>query len=123
MVEQHTASLTLLASTAKARQFLTAFEHLIEANFTNVDFDLRRLADQMGLSERQVQRKLRAYADRSFSECLRTYRLKRSLEMLRRGSRIAHVARAVGFRSQSYFTTCFKAEFRITPSQFQKYWQ
>ena len=80
------------------------------------------MAAEMGVSERQLQRKLKALIGHTPSDYLRAYRLQQSLEQLREGNSIGEVAKAVGFTSQSYFTTCFKAQFGTTPKQFQQGW-
>ena len=68
------------------------------------------------MSERQLQRKLRALMNYTPREYLRNYRLQEGAKMLRAGASVADAAYSVGFLSLSYFAKCFKAQFGVTPS-------
>ena len=68
------------------------------------------------MSERQLQRKLKALINYTPREYLRNYRLQQAMTMLQAGSSVADAAYSVGFQSLSYFAKCFKAQFGITPS-------
>ncbi len=108
--------------TRKDQYFLGELDEVLNSNYANQSFDLSRMAAEMGISERQLQRKLKTLIGHTPSEYLRAYRLQKSLEQLREGNSIGEVAKAVGFSSQSYFASCFKAEFGTTPKQFQQGW-
>ncbi len=108
--------------TRKDQTFLGELDAVLTSNYTNRSFDLSRMAASMRVSERQLQRKLKALTGHTPSEHLRAYRLQQSLEQLREGNSISEVAKAVGFSSQSYFASCFKAQFGATPKQFQRGW-
>ncbi len=96
------------------------FEQIVNQHYHDHSFDLGQMAAAMDMSERQLQRKLRSLAGRTPSEYVRTYRLSKSLEYLLAGSSIHDAAKAVGFSSQAYFASCFKAEYGRTPSQYQQ---
>ena len=68
------------------------------------------------MSERQLQRKLKALMNYTPREYLRNYRLQEGAKMLRAGASVAEAAYAVGFLSLSYFAKCFKAQFGASPS-------
>ena len=95
------------------------FELLVATNFHDRNLNLARLAAEMGMSERQLQRELRRHAGVTPSEFVRTYRLARSLEHLLAGATVHDTALAVGFGSQAYFASCFKAEYGRTPSEYR----
>ncbi len=120
--QTHTKSRLGAVRTRKDQNFLDALDEVLSSNYTDRAFDLSQMAAQMGVSVRQLQRKLKALTGHTPSDHLRTYRLQQSLEHLRDGISISAVAKAVGFSSQSYFTTCFKAQFGTTPKQFQRGW-
>ncbi len=120
--QTHTQSRPGSVPTRKDQYFLGELDEVLNSNYTNRSFDLSRMAAEMGVSERQLQRKLKALTGHTPSDHLRSYRLQQSLEQLREGNSIGQVAKAVGFSSQSYFTTCFKAQFGTTPKQFQQGW-
>lgn len=101
--------------------FLDRVDHAVSQNYTDRDFDLAALSCRLGLSKRQVQRRLKTLHGHTPSEYLRSYRLKKSREFLQKGLAVGQVAKAVGFSSQAYFASCFKAEFDQTPSDYQKH--
>ena len=118
----HTKSRLGSVRTRKDQYFLSEVDAVLNSNYANRSFDLSRMATEMGISERQLQRKLKALTGHTPSNHLRAYRLQQSLEQLREGIPIGEVAKAVGFSSQSYFASCFKAQFGTTPKQFQQGW-
>ncbi len=100
--------------------FLIQLQEVLEQHFQNPEFDLDQMAAAMDVGERQLQRKLKSLTGHTPAEHLRTFRLNRSIEYLRKGGSIGATAKAVGFSSQAYFTSCFKAQFSVTPSKFQR---
>ena len=117
--QAHTRSRLGSVRTRKDQYFLRKLDTVLNSNCANRSFDLSQMAAQMGVSVRQLQRKLKALTDHTPSDHLRAYRLQKSLEQLREGNSISEVAKAVGFSYQSYFASCFKAQFGTTPKQFQ----
>ena len=100
--------------------FLIQLNEILELYFHDPKFDLAQMAAVMRVGERQLQRRLKALTGNTSAEQLRAFRLNRSIEYLRRGGSIGATAKAVGFSSQAYFTSCFKAQFGVTPSKFQR---
>lgn len=75
------------------------------------------------MSDRQVQRKIKALLGISPLEALKQFRLKKARKQLEKGDQIGVVAQTCGFSSQSYFGRCFKEEFNMTPKAFQQSFQ
>jgi AraC-like DNA-binding protein len=48
---------------------------------------------------------------------LKKYRLEKGKALLLSGEQISDTAFSVGFSAPSYFSTCFRAEYGISPSQ------
>jgi len=105
---------------AREQRFLDKLQALLEDNYSDPEFRVDQLASAMAMSDRQLQRKLKALVDHSPAEYLRGYRLTMARKKLREGAQIGLVAEAVGFSSQAYFASCFKSEFGRTPSQYQR---
>lgn len=90
----------------------------IDDNLSNEYFNVELLCREIGLSERQLQRKLKAATIKSPNQIIRSVRLHRAKELLLKKSKnIAEVAFQTGFSNPSYFSKCFKKEFNITPSE------
>jgi len=98
-------------------------EHIAEfliANYSNRDVNVEDIADHMGISVRQLQRKTKAISTFSPMDLLRIFRLRQASQLLGRHKCIAEVSEACGFKSPNYFCTCFRDYFQTTPSKFQK---
>ena len=100
------------------RRFLERLTAVVETHHADPDFSTQEFAGLLSMSERQLQRKMKALTNYSPREYLRGYRLEKAAAMLMEGEAAVSVAFAVGFSSQSYFTTCFKAQFGVTPGDY-----
>ncbi len=91
----------------------------IDENLGDELFSVEALSRDIGLGERQLQRKLKAITNKSPNQLIRSVRLHRAKELLLKKSKsIAEVAFQTGFSNPSYFSKCFKSEFGISPSEF-----
>jgi len=71
----------------------------------------------VGVSERQLQRKLKSIANKTPNQMIRSVRLHRAKELLIERKRgVSEAAFDIGFSSLSYFTKCFKKEFGMAPT-------
>lgn len=102
----------------KDQDFYARFEETIERNYMSESFGRRDAANDLALSERQLNRKLAALIDHNFSDYLKKFRMKKAKEFLLEGRQITEVSFDIGFTSPSYFSSCFKTEFGVTPSEF-----
>ncbi len=100
--------------------FLETMTYYLAEHYSNKNLDVENIAEHMGKSVRQLQRKIKVISGISPMDLLRIYRLRQSSQLLKRHISIAEVSDASGFRSPNYFCTCFKEYFKITPSKFQK---
>ncbi|MEM8524325.1 MAG: alpha/beta fold hydrolase [Bacteroidota bacterium] len=90
----------------------------IDENLKDETFGVERLCKCIGLSERQLQRKLKAITNKSPNQIIRSVRLHRAKELLlQKMDNIAEIAFQTGFATPSYFSKCFKKEFGISPSE------
>jgi AraC-like DNA-binding protein len=101
------------------QEFVDNLNGVVKRNYTNANFDIRSMAGEMNISDRQLQRKVKALTGQSPVEHLRRFRLEESLQYLRHGVPVGEVAKAVGFSSHAYFTSCFRARYGITPNRLQ----
>ena len=103
---------------AKDRVFFEKFVEVIKKGFMEEGFNRGKAASGLAMSERQLNRKLSSLIDYNFSEFLKKYRLQKAKGLLVQGHQITEVSYDVGFSSPSYFTSCFKSEFGMTPKAF-----
>ena len=101
------------------RRFLEKLQGVLETHYSNEEFSITSMASDMAMSERQLQRKLKAITDQTPALYLRLFRLRRSLKLLADGRRVSDVSYDVGFSSPAYFANCFRAQFGCTPREYQ----
>ncbi len=88
------------------------------SNIDNEDYSVDRLCKEVGISERQLQRKIKAITNKSPNQLIRSVRLHRAKELLSRKSEgVSQIAFRTGFTDASYFSKCFKEEFGFSPSE------
>ena len=109
-----------IGSSRRPNVLLEKLDRVLEQNFASRDFDLPKMAEGMGISERQLQRKLKELTGHTPSAYIRSYRLFKSLDYLKSGESVRQSAKAVGVSSQAYFASCFRAEYGRTPTQYQQ---
>ncbi|MBT8073526.1 MAG: response regulator, partial [Xanthomonadales bacterium] len=104
----------------KENEFMEKLEGVLDAHHADPEFGLSQMAEHVYISTRQLQRKLKAITGHNPAEFLRSYRLKKARTLLRSGAQVGLAADAVGFSSPAYFTSCFKAQFAQTPSEYRQ---
>jgi len=115
-------NISSLDYTPQDEQFIEKMISVVEENLTDDQFDVVTLGNALGLSKSTLYRKTKALLDLSPSEFVKNIRLKHACQMMEKDKSISvsEVAFATGFSDPRYFSTCFKAEFGITPSEYQK---
>lgn len=97
--------------------FLEDVLQAIETNMADEDFGMSELSREVGISERQLQRKLKSITNKTPNQMVRSVRLHKAREILQQQVEgISQVAFQTGFSSPSYFTKCFRKEFGVSPS-------
>jgi transcriptional regulator GlxA family with amidase domain len=80
-------------------------------------FSTDQLADEVSLSRRQVERRVKALTKQTPTVLLQQMRLERAAHILEaRPGSIAEVAYAVGFKSTAHFSAAFRKAYGHTPS-------
>lgn len=101
--------------------FLENVLQVIEKNLSDELFGVDKLCKEIGVSERQVQRKLKAITNKSPNQLISSVRLHRAKELLFNNTlNIAEIAFQAGFSNPSYFSKVFKKEFGSSPSELLK---
>jgi len=91
---------------------------VIENNLQNEQFSVVELARESGLSQSQLNRKLKAFTGKSANQLIREHRLMKAMELLQaNNATAAEVSYLVGFGSPSYFNTCFHDYYGYPPGE------
>ena len=103
-------------------QFITICVECVQQHLADTEFDLEAFSSAMNISKSSLYKKLHALTSLSPSSFIRNIRMKYASELLRKNPkvRIADVAYAVGFNDPKYFSSCFKKEFGMLPSDYVK---
>ena len=103
-------------------QFITMCVECVQQHLADTEFDLEAFSSAMNISKSSLYKKLHALTSLSPSSFIRNIRMKYASELLRKNPkvRIADVAYAVGFNDPKYFSSCFKKEFGMLPSDYVK---
>jgi signal transduction histidine kinase/DNA-binding response OmpR family regulator len=92
---------------------------IVEKNMSNEDFSVEMLSEEVGMSSRNLNRKLQALLNTSPTDFIKTVRLQRAADLLKQNAgSIAEIAFQTGFRSAAYFSTSFKKHFGISPKNY-----
>ena len=100
--------------------FIEKLYAFLDKQIRDTKMNVDDLADTMAMSRSTLNRKLKSILGMSANELIRKYRLKKAAQLLKQGCSITEVIVAVGFDSQSYFSTMFKEYSGITPSEYQR---
>lgn len=100
-------------------QFITRLEKSVAKMYIEPELGIAHLANELAMSERQLQRKIKVLLGTTPNNFIKEFRLKKAQVLLQSGSQIGRIAQDVGFSSQTYFGRCFKEAYGCTPKQYQ----
>lgn len=106
------------AVTSAEVPFLARLCTEMERRFDDSRFGVEALADSLGISRAHLYRRVKALTGLTATELLRQYRLKRSVEYLKKGCSVAEAGHLVGFDTPSYFSKCFRQFYHCTPTEY-----
>ncbi|MDN5211757.1 two-component regulator propeller domain-containing protein [Fulvivirgaceae bacterium BMA12] len=103
------------------QKFLKRVMKVIEAHIHSPEFSVELLARECGLSQLHLNKKLKVLIGHTANIFIRSMRLKRAAQLLQKNMySVAEIMQEVGFNDAKYFRSCFKKEFSMTPSDYQK---
>jgi AraC-like DNA-binding protein len=99
--------------------FLNKAIEIIELNSKDENFNVEKLAVELGIHRVQLSRKFLALTNENVSDFIRITRLKKAAKLLlSRKFSISEVCYQVGFKDPAHFTRIFSKQFNITPSKY-----
>lgn len=107
--------------TSRDETFLQQIVAIVEEKMADVDFNIDTVAETVAMGRTTFYRKFKGLTGLAPVEFVREMRLKRAKQLLDAGTgNISEIAYSVGFNNAKYFSTCFKAQFGVTPSEYVK---
>jgi DNA-binding response OmpR family regulator len=99
------------------QKFLKKLQDIIEENLSDPDLNVEALSEKMDITRVTLNKKIQALSGEKANEFIRSYRLKRAVQLLKQNfGSVTDVAFEVGFSDHSYFTKCFREKFHQLPS-------
>ena len=100
--------------------FLEKAVGCVHAHLDDSDYDRERFASDMGMSASSLYNKLRAVTGMNATSFIRDIRMKEACRLAKTtpGIRVSDLAYSVGYKDPKYFSTIFKKEFGMQPSEY-----
>jgi YesN/AraC family two-component response regulator len=103
------------------KKFLQKAVKIINEHISDTSFGVELFADKLAISRAALHKKLVALIGEPPSELIKRIRLSKAGILLKnKTGNISEIALEVGFSNPAYFSECFKKQFGITPSQYQR---
>lgn len=99
--------------------FLETVIAKLDLRISDVSLSIDQFAREMNVSKASLYRKLKSTVGLSPCEFIRSIRIERSAQLLKKQKNISDIAFSVGFNDPKYFSRCFKIEYGVTPREFQ----
>jgi signal transduction histidine kinase/DNA-binding response OmpR family regulator/ligand-binding sensor domain-containing protein len=102
------------------RKFMDEVYTLMEQQLTMENINIPSVCNEMHVSRTKFNYKIKQLTDMTPSTFFRTYKLNRAAKLLRDGEcNVSEAAMQTGFNNLSYFSTIFKKQFGISPSEYK----
>ncbi|MEM0518491.1 ATP-binding protein [Aequorivita flava] len=99
-------------------KFISLVISEVEKNLGNEYYSVEDLANSVGFSRSQLNRKLKSLTNKSPNQLIREFRLTRAKEMLeQKSASVSEIAYSVGYSNLSYFSKSYKEAFGEPPSE------
>ena len=101
--------------------FMTDLYHLMENELSNPELDVARMTQLLKISRTKFYYKVKGLTGENPSVFFKTYKLNRASELIKGGKfTISEIADMTGFNTLSHFSTSFKKQFGVSPSEYCK---
>ena len=93
---------------------------VVNENLGNSDLNVELLAREIRMSRTQLHRRMKDMTGMAAGDFIRNLRLRQAARLLKtvRYLTVTEIAYAVGFTSQSHFSTLFKKQYGVTPTEY-----
>ncbi len=101
--------------------FIIRFNKIVSEHLGDPDLDQQLICRELGMSRALLYNKMKAITGTGAKEYITRIRIEKAKNLMENPSlSIADIADMTGFTSQSYFSTAFKAQTGLTPSQYRQ---
>ena len=101
--------------------FIIRFNKIVSEHLGDPDLDQQLICRELGVSRALLYNKMKAIVGTGAKEYITHIRIEKAKSLMENPSlSIADIAEMTGFTSQSYFSTAFKSQTGMTPSQYRQ---
>ena len=101
--------------------FMTELYQLMENELSNSELDVSRMTELLHISRTKFYYKVKGLTGENPSVFFKRYKLNRAAQLLKeRSYNISEIADMTGFSTLSHFSTSFKKQFGVSPSEYMK---
>ena len=101
--------------------FMTELYQLMENELSNSELDVSRMTELLHISRTKFYYKVKGLTGENPSVFFKRYKLNRAAQLLKeRNYNISEIADMTGFSTLSHFSTSFKKQFGMSPSEYMK---
>ena len=103
------------------QRFMDKLFAFIDERLDDSELDVTTLYQELGFSRTSFYRKIKALTGESPNDFLRVYRLNKAAELIRQKEfQLNQIGEMTGFNTHSHFSTSFKKQFGMSPSEYSK---
>lgn len=101
--------------------FMTELYQLMENELSNSELDVARMTEMLHISRTKFYYKVKGLTGENPSVFFKRYKLNRAAQLIReRKYNVSEIADMTGFSTLSHFSTSFKKQFGVSPSEYVK---
>lgn len=109
----------LISSIDKDKDFFNLLDKILEEHIADTQFSVDKFAELAKQRRTIFYKKVKGITGLSPNELIKLKRLKRAAELLLKGEHtVSEVSYKVGFEDPFYFSKCFKAHYKCSPSKY-----
>ena len=101
--------------------FMTELYQLMENELSNSELDVSRMTEMLHISRTKFYYKVKGLTGENPSVFFKRYKLNRAAQLIKeRKYNVSEIADMTGFSTLSHFSTSFKKQFGVSPSEYAK---
>jgi len=98
--------------------FIVKFSQYLESNFHRQNLTVKNVANELGVSSRDLNRKCRLFLNSTSKEFLDGFRINEAIQLVQQGNALGNIAFDIGYSSHVSFCRNFKKRFGCSPSNY-----